>query len=137
MLAQTMGCRTSIEPTSTGPTARCPSAVVEAPHAEPAGEPSPAIDEDPWVTDSSELCEQLANTYDEILIAHKTCSTEADCRYYPDVGLCGATLNTKAPLELLEKLREFEYGYGCPMEVARCLPPNYDVVCEANRCGRG
>ncbi len=88
-------------------------------------------------TGSQALCEQLANTYSMITEAHTSCSTDADCRVYPEVGLCGGTLDTKLPREELEQIHGLQVGYACPMPMAKCMPPPDKAVCVANACERG
>lgn len=130
MLMQ-VGCKPSGESTNAEVKVDCPS-------EEPSeGEPSEAPGEGSLGTGSPELCEQLANTYAMVTDAHRSCSTDADCGVYPELGLCGETLNTQVPDEHLIEIHELQVGYACPLPMAKCMPPAERAVCLENVCERG
>ncbi len=120
-----IGCKPNNEPSHAEPSVGCP---------EPA---TGTIAEGSLGAGSPELCEQLANTYALVTEAHAGCETNADCGSYPEIGLCGGTLNTKVPRESLAKIHDLQVGYGCPMPMAKCMPPAEIAVCVANVCERG
>ncbi|MFV8751565.1 hypothetical protein ACNOYE_13560 [Nannocystaceae bacterium ST9] len=139
-----VACKPSSEPTNTAEgTVRCPGEVAEpTPSEGEAGEGEgessvTEIAEGSLGTGSQELCEQLANTYTLIVDAHASCETDADCGSYPEIGLCGATVNTKVPREQLAEIHQLRIGYACPIPMAKCMPPADKAVCQANVCERG
>jgi hypothetical protein len=128
-LVMQMGCKPSSEPTNAETTTKpCPS---------PDAAPNEAPAEGSLGTGSQALCEQLANTYAMVTEAHKSCSTDADCGVYPEIGLCGETLNTQVPGEHLTEIHELQVGYACPLPMAKCMPQAERAVCVANVCERG
>lgn len=137
-LLQASGCKPASESSHADANARCPDDEHdEDGEGEHEGEGGSTIAEGSLGTGSPELCEQLANTYAAILVAHASCQTDADCGSYPEMGLCGATVNTRVPRAQLEDLHGLQIGYACPMPVAKCMPPAERSVCVANVCERG
>jgi hypothetical protein len=128
MLTTQMGCKPSGESTN-AEVKDCPS------EGSPSDVAAPA--EGSLGTGSEALCEQLANTYAMVTDAHRACSTDADCGVYPELGLCGETLNTSVPDEHLIEIHELQVGYACPLPMAKCMPPAEAAVCVANVCERG
>lgn len=127
MLMQ-IGCKPSGESTNAEVKVECPS-------EEPGEVSAPA--EGSLGTGSEALCEQLATTYAMVTDAHRSCSTDAECGVYPELGLCGETLNISVPDEHLIEIHELQVGYACPLPMAKCMPPAEAAVCVANVCERG
>ena len=81
------------------------------------------------------LCTSLASAYASVVDAHRVCTTDEDCEFYKDVGVCGTVLNDQLPDEHLAALYALEKGYACPVATGGDCPDAPDRVrCAAGVC---